>query len=531
MKGIDFFNLFLIVFISYCLLRGNRIIEGVTGSDSSGSSSGSSDSGSGSGSGVKCQAPPVQGSTTLSEPEKEVDCTRYPLEYKDNFLEINQCVDGSYHCEDREKELRCCNSRTEICQGNLDPSKDITCDDGSWPKVDSSNTPPPCRGLSNDSEDCWMHGKPPLSSLSHDKQQTICCTSRSDFLLAEKFWGIPYLISKASKKYDDSKLLRTNDMVEDADKLLHSALELLYEARNLDTGLRYSNIPTLIRDWGIESGHTLGSGMCSGNIDIMEDVDCSVTNQEFIEDPFLKVGNSSEDCCVISGMCSGNTNPVEDITCPEGTVVKTTHGTSVSECCEGRVTCRGNANINLNFNCPPPLVPVSDATTKIASTKEECCRHPEDKTEAELKYVSTNETISGTLIINADLLSLAGLEGSSKRALFINNFKKDISNHINASNKINILPSQIIINKIYKGSIVIEFKVIPDDITGVSITKEYFSYLFSKETLLPTIGNSTAGGITNVKIISWYNIEHWPEWIWYVIVSSLTFIIAFAIFV
>ena len=34
MKGIDFFNLFLIVFISYCLLRRNRIIECVSGSDS-----------------------------------------------------------------------------------------------------------------------------------------------------------------------------------------------------------------------------------------------------------------------------------------------------------------------------------------------------------------------------------------------------------------------------------------------------------------------------------------------------------------
>ena len=509
------------MFISYCLLRGNRIIEGVTGSDSGTSSSGTS---------VKCQAPPAQGSTTPAEPEKEVNCTRYPLEYKDNFLEINQCVDGSYHCDDKEKELRCCNSRAEICQGNLDPSKDITCDDGSWPKVDSSNTPSPCRGLSNDHEDCWMHGKPQLSSLSHEKQQTICCTSRSDFLLAEKFWGIPYLISKASKKYDDSKLLRTSEMTEEADKSLHSALELLYEARKLDATRRYSNIPELIRDWGTESGHALGTGMCTGNIDKTEDIDCSVTNQVFVDRPFIQVGNAKEVCCVISGMCSGNTHSAEDITCPGGSVVKTTQGTSVSECCEGRVTCRGNTNIHLNFNCPPPLVPIADATTKIANTTEECCRHPEDKTEAELRHVSKNKTISGTLIINADLLSVAGLKSSSKRALFINNFKKDITNHINSSDKINILPSQVIINKIYKGSIVIEFKIIPDTITGVSITKEYFSYLFSKETLLPTIGNSTAGGITNVKIITWDNIEYWPGWIWYVIVSVLSFIIALVIF-
>ena len=86
------------------------------------------------------------------------------------------------------------------------------CDDGSWPKVDSNSLPSECKGSGDDNPDCWMEGKPSLSELTHGKRQSICCTSRNDFMLAEQYWGIPYLISKASKKYDDSKLIRANNL-------------------------------------------------------------------------------------------------------------------------------------------------------------------------------------------------------------------------------------------------------------------------------------------------------------------------------
>ena len=531
MKRIDILNLFLITFILYYLING-KVIEGndpnegtdPSGTDSSGTDSSGTDSSGTSSTGVKCQ-----GNTDTM---KDVGCSGYPLEYKNNVLTLNQCLDGTFTCEEEEKKMQCCTHRTETCQGNLDPSNDIICDDGSWPKVDSSKLPSECQGSGDDNPDCWMDGKPSLSELPHDKRQSICCTSRNDFILAEQYWGIPYLISKASKKYDDSKLIRANNLTEDADKLLNEALEILYEARGLDTVNRYTTIPELIRDWGTEAGYPLGSGMCNGNIDKTEDVDCLVTNQVFVDNPFIQVGNSKEVCCKVSGLCSGNTNSAEDITCPEEmTLIPNEEGNSIAECCKGAIKCRGNPNINLNFKCPLPLIPVINSEEIVGSTKEKCCRHPDDKSEAELSHVSENETISGTLIINADFLSIAGLDGSGKRKIFTNNFKKDISNHINSKDKITISPEQIIINKVYKGSIIIDFQIIPDKGTSISITKEYFSYLLSEELLLPNIGYSTAGGVTNVKIVSWYNIEHWPNWVWYFMVGLITFLISLIILV
>ena len=133
--------------------------------------------------------------------------------------------------------------------------------------------------------------------------------------------------------------------------------------------------------------------------------------------------------------------------------------------------------------------------------------------------------------IDNDFFQYAGADESSKRKIFITNIKEDISNYINQLNRINILPDQIIITKVYSGSIIIDLKIIPDSTTGISITKEYFSYIFSNPVTLPNVGVSTDGTISNVKIISWFNIEHWPEWIWYVIVITLTTIILFAILI
>ena len=224
-------------------------------------------------------------------------------------------------------------------------------------------------------------------------------------------------------------------------------------------------------------------------------------------------------------MCKGNTNSAEDIICPDGMTSLTKKGSTIDDCCKGRITCRGNPNVNLNFNCPSPLIPVLDSENVVGNTKEECCRHPDEREESELKYTSTNETITGTLLINADFLQVAGLEGSEKRELFINNFKKDIIDHINSNNKVIILENQINVKKIYKGSIVVDFEIVPNIETKVSITKEYLSYLLSNDTLLPTIGYKTGGGITNLRVISWYNLNNWPQWIWYVIVITITSII------
>ncbi len=173
--------------------------------------------------------------------------------------------------------------------------------------------------------------------------------------------------------------------------------------------------------------------MCLGNIDKTSDVDCP-NDQSYVNKPYIKQGIDNEACCLVSGMCSGNTDGIGDITCPDGMTLKegVVQGTTVPECCDREITCRGNTNVNLNFNCPPPLIPIIDSNNKKASSKEECCRHPEDKDESELNHTSLNETISGTIVINADLIQNTGTEGSSKRRIFINNFQEDISNHINS---------------------------------------------------------------------------------------------------
>ena len=271
--------------------------------------------------------------------------------------------------------------------------------------------------------------------------------------------------------------------------------------------------------------------MCRGNILRTEDISCIEADKEFIDNAFIMKGDSLLECCVNSGLCSGNTNPTEDFDCPENTRVKEdTIGNTSGVCCETNVTCRGNANINLNFNCPPPMIPVIDANNTFGNTKEECCRYPDDKHITELTLVSENETISGTLIINGDLYETTGLEGSSKRIIFENNFKKDVSNILNKEDKVNILPEQIIIKNIYSGSLIVDFQVIPHN-TGVSITKEYFSYLLSEKIFLPELKLYTASGVTNVKITSWYNIDYWPQWIWYLIIIIITFLISITLLI
>ena len=200
----------------------------------------------------------------------------YPYIHKSNATTTNQCIDGTKTgCDNQSKISRCCEPKTIMCQGNINPDKDIICDEGSWPKVNSAELPYECTGSIEDDENCWSQGKPSLDELSHQDQQEICCIGRPLFEIAEKFWGIPYLINKASKKYDDSKLIRERNETE-ADKLLNEALGHLDEARNIDDkdNPQYGTIMELIRDWGRETNKSLGNGMCRGNIDRSKDYPC-----------------------------------------------------------------------------------------------------------------------------------------------------------------------------------------------------------------------------------------------------------------
>jgi hypothetical protein len=142
-----------------------------------------------------------------------------------------------------------------------------------------------------------------------------------------------------------------------------------------------------------------------------------------------------------------------------------------------------------------------------------------------------NETIQGTIIFNGNLMQSAGREDTAKRILFETNFKEDLLDILNNEGKINILREQISIKKIHPGSIIVEFKVEPHYLTGVSISKDYFSYLLSGKLYFPTIKLHTNGSVTDVSISSWYNVNHWPKWIWYIIISTITFLIISVILV
>jgi len=481
-------------------------------------------------------------------------CNEWPYLYKDDADSTPQCSDNTDTCSNESKIAACCNQRAQMCQGNIIGSGyiDYNCSGNNLlPKIEALELPRLCGG-DGFKGDCWDAGNngqtPPglqncpfnhtetcnLGNLLEGQGNKICCTSREIFEAAQFMWGKPHLISEANLKYMDL-LQISNTKSNEYDKLLNEALSYLNKARDMDDE-DDRNITELINDWGSEINRPLGSGMCRGNIDRSTDYKCSdsVPPKQYIENSFITEGQSEEKCCVISGMCKGNTNLIENIECPENMHISndiTLEGSTIQECCEEDIKCRGNENIYLNYDCPEPMIPVIDTNNKYGNTEEECCRFPGDKDPTEINPHFENETIQGTITFNGDLIQSAGDEDSSLRNLFEEDFKKDLINIFNEEKKITIVESQIKIKKIYTGSIIIDFEVEPDILSTVSISKDYFSYLLSGKLYFPTIKLHTSGSVTNVGIVSWDNINHWPNWIWYVIISLITFMITILIIV
>ena len=177
------------------------------------------------------------------------------------------------------------------------------------------------------------------------------------------------------------------------------------------------------------------------------------------------------------------------------------------------------------------MIPVLDADRTYGNTEEECCRYIGDMEPLEIVPSFENETIQGTISFNGDFLESVGEEDSALRVIFEKNFKKDILAILNKERKITIIEEQIKIKNIYSGSIIVDFEVEPEITSGISITKEYFSYLLSGKIYFPTIELHTIGSVTNISIISWDNINYWPQWIWYVMLSSITFLIAITVMI
>ena len=60
----------------------------------------------------------------------------------------------------------------------------------------------------------------------------------------------------------------------------------------------------------------------------------------------------------------------------------------IEECCESDVKCTGNTNINQNYICPEPMKPKANSNEIYGTTKEECCRFPDEKTYFEVNNAS-----------------------------------------------------------------------------------------------------------------------------------------------
>jgi len=464
--------------------------------------------------------------------------------------QISQCTDDTDNCSGESKISTCCEQRAQMCQGNIDSQSefsDYNCrGEKNMPIMDAINLPRLCGG--NVSGDCWNAGNgqnpiglPGCSSRvsgtcnlsDSDRADDICCTDKRIFEAAQLMWGRPHLISEANIKYEEL-LQVSNTRSEEYDKLLNEALSYLNKARDIgDEDDR--SIIEIITDWESEINRVFGSGMCRGNIDRKTDFDCSknVPPKQYIENAFITTGQSDEKCCVVSGMCTGNTNALENVECPENMHLSNnvSEGTTIQECCGEDIKCRGNTNIYLNYDCPESMIPVIDASNKYGTTEEICCRFTGDMDPTEIDPSFENETIQGTISFNGDLLQSAGEENSALRILFEKNFKEDLLGIFNKERKITIVEGQIKIKKIYTGSIIVDFEVEPSFSSGVSISKDYFSYLLSGKMYFPTIKLHTDGGVTNVAILSWDNINYWPNWIWYAIIALITFLITITIII
>ena len=92
----------------------------------------------------------------------DINCSSYPLIYKEGVDVLKRCLDNSNTCSDIEKKTQCCKNVTTVCQGNLNFTDDIVCDEGSWPRVNSENIPIECAGRGDDPDNCWKPGKEDL---------------------------------------------------------------------------------------------------------------------------------------------------------------------------------------------------------------------------------------------------------------------------------------------------------------------------------------------------------------------------------
>jgi len=96
---------------------------------------------------------------------------------------------------------------------------------------------------------------------------------------------------------------------------------------------------------------------------------------------------------------------------------------------------------------------------------------------------------------------------------------------LNDITRIQLIPFE---NGTYEG---MNFYHLKDKVIVNKGSEQMIFDLLSGEIYFPTIELHTIGSVTNISIISWDNINYWPQWIWYVMLSSITFLIAITIMI
>tara|TARA_Y100000590_G_C15740475_1_gene1020118 strand:+ start:1983 stop:4235 length:2253 start_codon:yes stop_codon:yes gene_type:complete len=308
--------------------------------------------------------------------------------------------------------------------------------------------------------------------------------------------------------------------------LLNKAFENLYliktKVNNLPIDVEHIN--HILLKWRNESGILDSDLLCKGNININDDYNC--IHQDKIDHNLRFIKPKNNNCCNVVDMCFTNTNKNDNIVCPPFMEKKDEDsiGRTIEECCQLERKCKGNKDSKLDFNCPEPLISVKYPHTIAGSTKEQCCSHPNEvhiRSISDIQY----ETIHASINIEGDFLNVVGKDSSYERNTFELNFKKDISTIINSHDKIYIAPRNIHIKNIKDGSIIVDFKITPHE-TGISINKYFLERVLTKGITLPLINRKISDvGIYNIKAVVWYHSDHWPLWLWIVIVIVICFII------
>jgi uncharacterized membrane protein YgcG len=101
-------------------------------------------------------------------------------------------------------------------------------------------------------------------------------------------------------------------------------------------------------------------------------------------------------------------------------------------------------------------------------------------------------SITATLALNSDVVELAGVAGSAKRASFVANFKRDIAAILGVTEE------QITVNSIGFGSPVVDFSVTSSE-SGAPITTSDVEQAFGGIMELPAVGVFTTGPVMGVS--------------------------------